>query len=51
VRRIYDRLDQQSATRFLDHVLAKLPFEVEVIQTGIRRGVRSRFHYHVLDRG
>ena len=33
VLRIYDRLNQQSAIRFLDNVLEKLPFKVEVIQT------------------
>jgi transposase InsO family protein len=51
VLRIYDRLNQQTAIRFLDYVLEKLPFEVEVIQTdnGVEFG--SQFHYHVLDRG
>jgi transposase len=33
VLRIYDRLNQQGAIRFLDYVLEKLPFKVEVIQT------------------
>ncbi len=36
VLRIYDRLNQQSAIRFLDYVLEKLPFQVEVIQTDIQ---------------
>jgi transposase InsO family protein len=51
VLRIYDRLNQQIAIRFLDYVLEKLPFKVEVIQTdnGVEFG--SQFHYHVLDRG
>jgi transposase InsO family protein len=51
VLRIYDRLNQQTAIRFLDYVLEKLPFKVEVIQTdnGVEFG--SQFHYHVLDRG
>jgi transposase-like protein len=31
--RVYDRLNQQSAIRFLDYVLEKLPFTVQVIQT------------------
>lgn len=51
VLRIYDRLNQTTAIRFLDYVLEKLPFKVEVIQTdnGVEFG--SQFHYHVLDRG
>lgn len=51
VLRIYDRLDQTSAIRFLDYVLEKLPFKVEVIQTDHGAEFGSRFHYHVLDRG
>jgi hypothetical protein len=51
VLRIYDRLNQQSAIRFLDYVLEKLPFQVEVIQTDLGAEFGSQFHYHVLDRG
>jgi transposase InsO family protein len=51
VLRIYDRLNQDSAIRFLDYVLEKLPFKVEVIQTDNGAEFGSRFHYHVLDRG
>jgi len=51
VLRIYDRLNQQSAIRFLDYVLEKLPFKVEVIQTDNGPEFGSQFHYHVLDRG
>jgi transposase InsO family protein len=51
VLRIYDRLNQQSAIRFLDYVLEKLPFKVEVIQTDHGAEFGSQFHYHVLDRG
>ena len=51
VLRIYDRLNQQSAIRFLDFVLEKLPFKVEVIQTDHGAEFGSQFHYHVLDRG
>ena len=31
--RIYDRLNQKTVIRFVDYVLEKLPFKVEVIQT------------------
>jgi transposase InsO family protein len=51
VLRIYDRLNLQSAIRFLDYVLEKLPFKVEVIQTDHGAEFGSQFHYHVLDRG
>lgn len=51
VLRIYDRLNQKTAVQFLDYVLAKLPFQVERIQTDNGAEFQSAFHYHVLDRG
>lgn len=51
VLRIYERLDQRSAIQFVDYVLEKLPFKVEVIQTDNGGEFGSQFHYHVLDRG
>jgi transposase-like protein len=36
VLRLYDRCTQTTAIRFLDYVLGKLPFNVEVIQTDIQ---------------
>lgn len=51
VLRIYDRCNQVTSIRFLDYVLEKLPFQVEVIQTDNGAEFQSRFHYHVLDRG
>ena len=33
VLRIYERNTQKSAIQFMDYVLAKLPFAVEVVQT------------------
>jgi hypothetical protein len=36
VLRIYPKLNQQTAIQFLDYVLARLPFRVEVIQTDIQ---------------
>jgi transposase InsO family protein len=51
VLRIYPKLNQQTAIQFLDYVLERLPFRVEVIQTdnGVEFG--SSFHWHVLDKG
>ncbi len=51
VLRIYDRLNQAIAIRFVDYVVEKLPFAVEVIQTDIGAEFQSQFHYHVLDTG
>jgi transposase InsO family protein len=51
VLRIFDRLNQATAIRFLDYVLERLPFQVEVIQTDNGAEFGSQFHYHVLDRG
>ena len=51
VLRIYERLNQTTAIRFLDYVLEKLPFKIEVIQTDNGPEFGSQFHYHVLDRG
>jgi hypothetical protein len=36
VLRIYERNTQKSAIQFMDYVLAKLPFAVEVVQTDIQ---------------
>ena len=51
VLRIYPQLNQQTAIQFVDYVLERLPFRVEVIQTdnGVEFG--SSFHWHVLDKG
>jgi transposase InsO family protein len=51
VLRLYDRCNQTTAIRFVDYVLEKLPFKVEVIQTDHGSEFGSQFHYHVLDRG
>jgi transposase InsO family protein len=51
VLRAYPRCNQQTAIQFLDYLLARLPFRVEVIQTDNGVEFASQFHYHVLDRG
>lgn len=51
VLRAYDRCNQATSIRFLDEVLARLPFRVETVQTDIGAEFQSGFHYHVLDRG
>jgi len=51
VLRIYPKNNQKTAIQFLDYVLEKLPFQVEVIQTDNGAEFKSQFHWHVLDRG
>ena len=51
VLRVYDRCNQTTAIRFLDEVMARLPFRVETVQTDNGAEFQSGFHYHVLDRG
>jgi len=51
VLRIYDRNNQKTAIQFLDYVLEKLPFQVEVIQTDNGAEFKGAFHWHVIDRG
>jgi len=51
VLRIYDRLNQRTAIQFVDYVMEKLPFAVELIQTDNGSEFQSQFHYHVLDAG
>ena len=51
VLRIYPKLNQQTAIQFLDYVLSRLPFRVEVIQTDNGAEFQSAFHWHVVDQG
>ena len=40
-----------TAIRFLDEVMARLPFQIETVQTDKGAEFQSGFDYHVLDRG
>lgn len=51
VLRIYRRCDQKTAVQFLDYVLERLPFRIEIIQTDNGAEFQSAFHRHVLDKG
>jgi transposase InsO family protein len=51
VLRIYPALNQKTAIQFVDYVLERLPFQVQVIQTDNGPEFGSSFHYHVLDKG
>ncbi|MER6066644.1 integrase core domain-containing protein [Streptomyces sp. NPDC001792] len=49
--RRYPTLNQNTAIQFLDYVLQRLPFQVEVIQTDNGAEFQSAFHCHALDKG
>ncbi|MGD0852357.1 MAG: integrase core domain-containing protein [Acidimicrobiales bacterium] len=49
--RIYPKNDQKTAIQFVDYLLERLPFKVEVIQTDNGAEFQGSFHYHVLDKG
>ncbi len=51
VLKIYDRLNQKTAIQFVDYVVQRLPFQVQVIQTDNGAEFQSAFHWHVLDKG
>ncbi|MEV4674067.1 IS481 family transposase [Actinomadura sp. NPDC049382] len=51
ILRVYPRCDQKTAIQFLDYVLERLPFRVEVVQTDNGAEFQSGFHWHVLDKG
>lgn len=51
VLRIFDRINQKTAIQFIDYVLERLPFLVQIIQTDNGAEFQSSFHCHVLDKG
>jgi len=51
ILRIYDRCNQKTSIQFLDHVLSKLPFKIEIVQTDNGAEFQGAFHWHALDKG
>lgn len=51
VLRLYERNDQRTAIQFVNHIVEKLPFPVEQIQTDNGSEFQKLFHWHVLDLG
>ncbi|HET6591904.1 MAG TPA: IS481 family transposase, partial [Xanthomonadales bacterium] len=47
VLKIYDSCNQNSAIRFVDEVIRRLPFRVLAIQTDNGAEFQSRFHWHL----
>ena len=50
VLKVYDACNQQTAIRFIDEVLRRLPFRVHVLQTDNGAEFQSHFHWHVESR-
>jgi transposase InsO family protein len=51
VLRISPALNQRTAVQFVDYVLERLPFRVEVVQTDNGAEFQPQVHDHLLDRG
>ena len=51
VLRAYPRNDQRTAIAFIDHVLSKLPFVVDQVQTDNGQEFGASFHWHLVDKG
>jgi hypothetical protein len=49
ILRIYPHNNQKTAIQFLDYVLEKLPFQVEVVQTDNGAEFQGALHWHLLD--
>jgi hypothetical protein len=49
--RIYDANNQKTAIQFADYVIARLPFQVQTIQTDNGAEFQPAFHWHVQDPG
>ena len=49
ILKIYDKCNQMTAINFIDEILKRLPFRVQVIQTDKGAEFQSNFHYYLED--
>lgn len=49
VLKVYPACNQRTAIQFIDEVLRRLPFRVQVVQTDNGAEFQSQFHWHVQD--
>jgi transposase InsO family protein len=49
VLKVYDLCNQRTAIQFMDEVLRRLPFRVQVVQTDNGAEFQSHFHWHLQD--
>jgi transposase InsO family protein len=47
VLKVYEKCNQTTAIRFIDEVVRRLPFRVQVVQTDNGAKFQSRFHWHL----
>ena len=47
--KIYDRHNQANAIDFVDHVIEKFPFRIQMIRTDRGHEFQAKFHWHVDD--
>jgi len=50
VLKVYDACNQQTAIRFVDEVIRRLPFRVRVVQTDNGAEFQSKFHWHLSEK-
>jgi transposase InsO family protein len=49
--KIYLRHNQQNAIKFVDYVIEKFPFRIQMIRTDRGHEFQAQFHWHVEDKG
>ena len=49
--KIYNKHNQTNAIDFVDYVIEKFPFRIEMIRTDRGHEFQAKFHWHVEDRG
>ena len=48
---IYERHNQETAIKFIDHVIARFPFRIHTVRTDNGHEFQAQFHWHVEDLG
>jgi transposase InsO family protein len=51
VIKIYPKHNQDHAIKFIDHVIHKMPFRINMVRTDNGHEFQARFHWHVMDQG
>ena len=49
ILKIYDKCNQKTAIQFIDEVVHRLPFRIQVVQTDNGAEFQSKFHWHLQD--
>ena len=51
VIKTYPKHNQDHAIKFIDHVIHKMPFRINMVRTDNGHEFQARFHWHVMDQG